>query len=112
MRGGTRAEARSEAASHRRRESDSDSSKTRRCSLVQPDGPAAAPRRARRRFCRNLVASTWSSSSGWKEATSSERGRCRTCGRRDGLRSSARVADESGARGSATSDRAAAESSP
>ena len=77
MRGGTRAEARSEAASHRRRESDSDSSKTRRCSLVQPDGPAAAPRR---RFCRNLVASTWSSSSGWKEATSSERGRCRTCG--------------------------------
>ena len=67
----------------------SSSSRTRRCSIVQPDGPAAAPRRARRRLT--------SSRRGQIAMTGEERGSSGG----SGSRSAASVSDVAGANGEA-----------
>ena len=93
-------------------ESSSSSRRIRRCSLVAPEGPAAAPRRAHRSAAKSCVAGSGHASAGWKAATSGARGAYGSAGRRPGSRNSASVASVPGASGSATRARAAAKSSP
>ena len=76
-----------------------------------PEGPAAAPRRARRRLAKNLVSERTRSGDCCCKS-SEERGRAGKGGLRTGSRSWARVAGVPGARGSAVRARAADESSP
>ena len=100
------------AARWRSSQSPSSSKRSRRCSLVVPDGPAAEPRRAPRRQPTNKGSVR---DRGWGGAccrTASLKGTCWTCGRRAGSRNSAKVSCVPGARGSAVRARLAADSSP
>ena len=92
--------------------SSSESRSRRKCSLVQPDGPGAAPRRARRKLLTKAPHDSLTGSCGWCWRTASGIGTRGLCGLRAGSRSSRSVSSLPGASGSAVSARAAAESSP
>ena len=100
--------------------SSSESRSRRKCSLVQPDGPGAAPRRARRKLLakarRKLLTKaphdSLTGSCGWCWRTAFGIGTRGLCGLRAGSRSSRSVSSLPGASSSAVSARAAAESSP
>ena len=89
----------------------SSSMSTRRCSLVHPDGPAAAPRRALRKLASRRSLQTWAGGTDGGSRPGS-RGTCAADGRRAGSRSAWSISGVAGASRGAVRAFAAAEISP
>ena len=81
-------------------------------SAVRPEGPGAAPLRARRTLARRVAAGRLVGLAGWNWRTCSGIGWYGWAGRRAGSRSSCKVASVWGAKGPAVSAYRAADSSP
>ena len=90
----------------------SSSSRTRRCSLVVPEGPAAEPRLAPRRFATKRSHDNATLSGGWCVKRESSIGTCLSLGRLCASVSSVSVASVPGAIGSETNAVLPADSSP
>ena len=90
----------------------SSSKSNRSVSVVRPEGPGAAPLRARRRLRRIMVMGMSAGRSGSNAMTSGASGPYSSWGRRTGSRSSSKVCWVPGAKGPAVSACRAADSSP
>ena len=97
---GTFAPASESAACPRSTTMASSSMSTRRCSLVHPDGPAAAPRRALRKLASRRSLQTWAGGTD-RGSRLGSRGTCAADGRRAGSRSAWSVSGMAGASGGA-----------
>ena len=92
--------------------SSSSSRSLRKCTLVAPEGPAAAPRRAARKQARKASSGSGQGMAGRKEGNSGGKGSKGRAGRRAGSLSAPSIVSVPGAKGVATSARPAAKRSP